>query len=139
MNQPNRLFLAWPMLAAVLLLSACGAPEPEEQAQSLEERVEARWQHIIDRDFDAAWPFYSPGFRETSPRAAFVDDMQRRPVSYRNAVFERAECDGDRCLVSVRVTYQVVGGPSSVRDMRVPSTVEERWIRLDGDWWFAGQ
>lgn len=133
-KKPSR--LAWLLPATALALAACGSPAPEPQ--TLEERVQARWQHIIERDFEAAWEYYAPGYRETNPRSAFVDDMAGRPVIYKNASVQGADCEGDRCQVRVRVTYQVVDGPRGVRDMRVPSTINERWISLNEQWWFSG-
>ena len=124
------------VLAATFMLAACGDPA-SEPPQSLEERVEARWHYIIERDFDAAWAFYSPGFRDTNPRPEFIDDMARLRVNYTDAVFQGAHCEGDRCDVRVGVTYQLIGGRRGLGDMQVPSTVEERWIFLGGQWWFT--
>ncbi len=128
--------LTFLVLLVVLALTACGgAAEPE---QPVEERVLARWQHLIDRDFEAAWEYYAPGYRETSGQAAFTAQMARRPVRWQDVELLSLECSEDACDVNVRVRYRATG--RVVSRGRVPAidrTLQERWIRIDGQWWYA--
>lgn len=132
----NKLLNISVALGLALALSACGGPaEPE---QTLEERVMARWQHMIERDFEAAWEYYAPGFRETTPVEAFVRDMERRPIRWREVEVLSSECEEERCDVEVRVVYQAVGAPSGLGSMQVPRRLSERWIAVDQGWWYSG-
>ncbi len=133
--QKKRLYAVF-MLFAVAVLSACGSPEAPKE--TLEERVLARWHHMIERDFEAAWEYYAPGFRQTTPVDAFVRDMERRPIRWREVELVSSECEEDRCDIRVRVVYQAVGAPSGLSSMQVPRLLSERWIAVDQGWWYSG-
>lgn len=126
------------VLFAAALLAACagtGGPVPAEV--SVEERAQERWDHVVARDFESAWQLYAPGFRNANDQRDFSRDMARRPVRWLGAAVQAADCEGDRCKVSVAVTYQAVGAPAGQRRIRMTRTLEETWIRLDGQWWFV--
>ncbi|MCA1780527.1 MAG: hypothetical protein LC637_14455 [Xanthomonadaceae bacterium] len=119
----------------VVGLAACGKPaEPEP---TLEERAVVRWQHLIDRDFQAAWEYYSPGFRQTTPQADFARDMERRPIRWHSVELLSLECEEDVCRVDLQINYQPVGAPGAQSQMRLDREIEEQWIRLDGQWWYS--
>ena len=118
----------------LLLLVACGA-EPSEQ--SLDERVLARWGHMVERDFQAAWVFYTPGFRQTNPQQAFANEMAQRPVRWTGVEWMGAECAADVCEVTVRVGFRAVGAPSGMSSVEVVRDLRERWLLIDGQWWYS--
>ena len=122
--------------ALVIFIVGCGGSASEEEIP-LEDRVLARWHHLMERDFAGAWEFHAPGFRQVNSRDEFVRDMSGRPVRWLEADLESVSCDGDVCDVMVRVTYQVPGAPLGMSSMRVPTTIRERWIRVNGSWWLA--
>ena len=134
----NKLKLFGALVAGtVLALTACGVSVPEPE-QTLEERVMARWEHMIDRDFEAAWEYYSPGFRQTTPVETFVRDMERRRFRWLEADFRGVECaEEDICRAEVRIVYQALGAPSGMSRMRVPHVTREHWLFLEGQWWFS--
>ncbi|MFU8832498.1 MAG: hypothetical protein ACNA7J_10115 [Wenzhouxiangella sp.] len=118
------------------LLAGCATTPPVAE-QSVEERAQARWNHLVTRDFDEAWTYYSPGFRETTSVRAFDRDMHRRTIRWLEAQVRSATCEGDRCNVSVAVTYQALAAPAGQGRMRVTRNLDETWIRLDDQWWFV--
>ena len=117
-------------------LSGCQSSE-QSPGQSLEERIVARWNHFVERDFAAAWDYYSPGFRQTTPRDEFASDMERRPLRWRGVELIDVSCEGDLCTAKLAITYQALGAPSGLGRLEVTSQQEERWIRIEGDWWFV--
>lgn len=128
-------FLPKVMVASLLLsaLLGCTAPEPE----TVEERAQARWDHLVAREFDQAYQYFAPGFRETTPLVEFQADMFRRPIRWVGAEVIGASCVEDVCRLSVEITYQVPAAPGPFRQMRPTRMVEERWIRLNDVWWYA--
>jgi len=132
-----RTIFAATLLAALLALSACGG-EPASPEQPVEERIMARWALILERDFEAEWDFHTPGFRQTTPRFDYARDMSRRPVRWLDAELRSVDCDGDRCEARVRVTYRPLGAPGPISRMEMDRTIEEVWIRVADNWWFAG-
>ena len=138
MNKPTRnravgFTLAALLALAVLGLTACGTPEP----QSVEERAQARWDHVVAREFEQAYEFFSPGYRETTPLHEYMIDVLSRPVRWVEAEVIGASCLEDVCRLSVQVTYQPATGPGHFRQLRPTRTIEERWIRIDGVWWHS--
>ncbi len=133
----NKKLISPALLGGLLLLTACGGSEPEP-SQSLEERVMARWAYMIERDFESAWEYYSPGFRQMTPQQDFARDMGRRPVRWRSAELAWIECDrAERCEARVDVIFQALGAPAGQSQMRVPQRLTETWILSDGQWWFS--
>ena len=57
------------VLALSLVLAGCEQSRElsEEQRAALEQRVQARWLALMERDFDTVWEFSSPNYRETFP------------------------------------------------------------------------
>ena len=119
----------------ILLLGGCGdrATEP----QPLDERVLARWGHMIERDFESAWVFYTPGFRQTNPQGAFARDMAQRPVRWTSVEWQGAACGEDVCDVTVRVGFRAVGAPAGMGSIDVARDMRERWVWIDGQWWYS--
>lgn len=133
-----KLRVALTALAAVsaAILSAC---QPAADSRSPAELSEARWGHVIERQFGEAWEYYSPGFREQMSQADFVDTMSRRPVRWIEAEVLGEDCEGDRCTVSIRVHYRAVGAPMGQSRAKMNRKITETWIRLDGRWWYASE
>ncbi len=139
-RKPATARLALPLassLAAVFFLAAC-EPQPELPAEEIvQERALARWGHMVERDFEHAWDYYSPGFRNGTPREDFVKDMNRRPIRWKDAEFLDTECDGDRCKVRVNVTYRAIAAPHGQSRMEMTRPLEENWVRLHDEWWYS--
>lgn len=114
-------------------LTACTTPEPV----SVEERAQQRWDHVVAREFEQAYEFFSPGYRETTPLHEYMIDVLTRPVRWVNAEVIGASCLEDVCRLSVEVTVQPVIGPGHFRQQRPTQTIEERWVRIDGVWWYV--
>lgn len=125
-------------VTVVLALAACATTGTDSvPTQSVEERAQQRWAHLVERDFEAAWALHTPGFRQTTNAADFSRDMARRPIRWLSATVQSADCEADRCEVVVAVTYQAIAAPSGQRRLRLTRPVEETWVRLDGEWWFV--
>ncbi|MGY6588973.1 MAG: hypothetical protein ACXIUB_11890 [Wenzhouxiangella sp.] len=125
-------------LAAGVFLAACAGTGGGPVEQTVEERAQERWDLMVERDFEAAWALYTPGFRSQTDSRDFANDMNRRPIRWLGAeVRPDSDCDGDRCRVVVDVTYQPIAAPAGQGRLRMTRPLEETWIRLDGQWWFV--
>lgn len=138
MNYLNKLANLFSCILLAVLLGGCAdtVSEPEE---SVEERIESRWAHLIERDFESAWGFYTPGFREANSHDMFATDMLQRPIRWTSAELIGVECEELACDALVRVTYRVAGLRHGMDRLEVPTTVEERWVFLDGNWWYLSR
>jgi len=119
-----------------LLLAAC-AGNPSPPVETLEQRVQGRWDALLADDLEAAYQYFSPGLRQTVRFQDFVRNMASRTIQYTGAaVKEDASCDGDACKVEVVVAY-AVRAPAGGGMFKSSSIVHENWIRTDGQWFFV--
>ncbi len=133
--------LGFGLVLVVLLAAGCAtAPRTANDGlpQGLEERAQARWDHLVERDFYGAYPYYTPGFRQTMDERDFNFDMQRRPVRWVEAEVVATDCENeDECIVAVRVGYRVPTAPAGQSGMKLYRILEEQWLRIDGQWWYT--
>lgn len=108
-----------------------GPPE-----QRVEARAKARYEALVARDYEKAHSFFTPSFRKSWTYREYL--IMRPPVvQYRKAEVVSVKCDAqDSCSVGVNVSYtptsDVRGAP---RALEISRFNEEKWIRVDGDWW----
>lgn len=120
-------------LAAVLALTACAtAPKTDPVV----ERAQARWDALVAGDLETAYTYYSPGYRSSASLIDFGVEMRTRKVRWTSAAYKDHSCDGDRCEVRFDISFRV---PRPVPGLSVydgTDTVEDTWIRSDGQWWY---
>lgn len=125
------------ILLTFLALTACQGEAPRSDEEVVRDRAQSRWDAVVAQDYQAAWAYYSPGFRETTDAPTYALDMARRPVRRTAATVQDVHCDGDRCEVTTRVRYRTIQGVSYLRGMELERDASETWIRIDGKWWYA--
>jgi len=134
----------WALLATVSLGLIAGCMQPdtltEEQVAALEDRVHARWETIGAGKFEMTWEFSTPAYREVFPRQLY-------PLRFSYAV--ESELTGIQVLdydaraavasVAVRVMSKPVKFTSSASRAvgAVPVKFTEKWILIDGEWWYS--
>jgi len=122
---------------AAILLAACADNRPPEEIVA--ERAQARWDALVARDFDAAYEYYTPGYRELNTSADFAAEMRRRPVTWTAAEVFAVECEADspRCEVRARLNYSAPGAIPGVGSIESSSGVREMWIQIGRKWWYS--
>ena len=120
-----------------LLAAACSQPDrPPEDVVA--ERAQARWDAMVAQEFQRAWEYYSPGFREKTEPAVFEVQMAQRPVRWDSAEVTSVDCaEEDKCEVSTRIAYTAVGAPGQLAGMQNERSTSETWIRIDEEWWYT--
>jgi hypothetical protein len=131
------------VLAAALALVAagCGEQTPPGPEDVVAERAQARWDALVGEEFERAWEYYTPGFREQLPAGDFALDMSRRPIDWVGAEVMGVDCAADdpTCTVRVRVEYKAPLPVPGATDVRSESGTEETWVQLDGQWWYSSE
>tara|TARA_R110002110_G_scaffold415765_2_gene655193 strand:- start:46084 stop:46497 length:414 start_codon:yes stop_codon:yes gene_type:complete len=110
-----------------------------EQSAALQKRVEQRWQSIIARDFDTTWEFSTPTFRRTFPKQLYTHKFSYG-VEWELTGVEVVNYDASAAVASVAVG--VMSGPAKQTASAslfgaVPSTIREKWLHMDGEWWYS--
>lgn len=128
-----RLLAQFLIVAAVLTLAACAtAPKTDPVV----ERAQARWDALVAGNLETAYTYYSPGYRSSTSLIDFGVEMRTRRIRWTSAAYKDHSCDGDRCEVRFDISFRV---PRPVPGLNVydgTDTVEDTWIRSDGQWWY---
>ena len=127
-----------------LLVLPAGAEVPDglsqKQVEALEQRVEGRWQTMIDHDFEKTWAFSTPTFRGIFPKALYVHNFSYA-VDWELTSVEVVDYDADAAVASVvtgvmsKSTKQTSSASRALG--AVPITVRQKWIFTDGEWWHS--
>ena len=128
--------LFWPFIACSLLalVSACATTQPA--GGDVKSRAQERWDALASGDLDTAYAFYSPGYRSSHSRVDFEIDLRSRRVRWTGAKVLEASCEADLCTVESKVDYKVIKPVPGVPEWKSSENVAERWVRVDGQWWF---
>jgi hypothetical protein len=134
----------WALLAALLaaVLGGCaGNPRmTDERKAELLERVAARWRALEQRDFDTAWTFTSPAYREVFSKALYREKFSYM-VEWQLTGVELVTYDAEAAVasVAVRVMSEPVKHTSAASAAigAVPTQFVEQWVYVDEGWWFS--
>ena len=136
-------------LLGVLLLVALQAPASwagpvpglsVDQVAALEERVRQRWQALVARDYAAVYEFSTPVYRSVFPKDLYVLQFSYAVERELTGV-EVLNYDAAAAVASVAV--RVMSKPAKLTSTAsqaigaVPVTIHERWMLIDGEWWYS--
>ena len=131
------------LVLAMLWLSVGCAEEPrwtEEQRDALEQRVRQRWQALEKHDFGEAWEYTSPNFRARFPKHLYIKKFSYA-VAWELTGVEVVNYDSDAAVASVVVrVMSSLTKQTSAASMRlgtIPRTLRERWLLIEGQWWYS--
>ena len=132
-------------LAAVLLALALVGCEraqelSEEQVAQLEQRVRDRWLARSARDFAKVWEYATPDFRRSFPKNLYIHKFSYA-VKWELTGVEVLDYDARAAVasVAVRVMSEPVKFTSTASRAigATPKTFREKWMYIDGEWWFS--
>ena len=110
---------------------------PANARVDVEVRATQRWQHIIDGHADLAYDFMTPGARSEKTREVWAKELADRPIKWTKVDYLDKACDSDdACQVRLQVEYKAPLQGAAGGQVSAPGTLTERWIRIDGIWYF---
>jgi hypothetical protein len=123
---------------ALVMLGGCAAIPQKPMEEVVKARVTAHQQARLDNNFELAYTFTSPGYRETHPYKAYLSGMGAA-VKRRSFDVKSVNCEGDVCSVTVELSYSYQGkaGAKMGKDTVMTREMPEKWIRIDGEWWLV--
>ena len=110
------------------LLAGCGEPKTAEQIVA--ERAQARWDALLAGDFETAYSFATPSYRDLVDAIRFQQGLGGH-ASWLGAKVREVTCREDVCEAMVRLKYR---SPLPPR-MEFETDDIERWLSEDGEWW----
>ena len=126
---------AAPALAAPAPAQPPAVVAPAADEALLKERIQARWQALIERNFDAAYLFETPAYR-----AIYTPNQFRSKISgsldWRTITVKQIDYDGpDVAKIQLEVAYRYAEPEKEGPVYDMTQTLWETWLRRDGQWW----
>lgn len=134
-----RIFIAAILAAALAACAGQGARTTAAgggASASAAERAKARWTAIVEGRFEDAYGFLTPGVRSATDREAYAKEQAVKPVHYKSVTATAESCEADSCIVTSDLEYEVKIPLAGVGSQTIAASVEERWIRIDGTWYY---
>ena len=138
--------LRYLLISVAVLVAGCEQPSEDAtglsqaQVEALEQRVQGRWLARIAHDWGAAWEYSSPAYREVFPKHLYVKKFSYT-ADWELTGVEVTNYDRSAAVASVvvrvmsRPTKQTSAAAKALGAM--PRELHERWILVDGEWWFS--
>jgi hypothetical protein len=119
------------LLISLFVFGACSSGR-RGGAETLEERVKGFWQaRVAGNDLQA----YNYEAYVKTGKMTLQQYIQARSPALKYVAYKvkKIEENGDEATVTVDFTYHLVI-PARM-DLDLPTTVDERWVRIDGQWY----
>ena len=124
-------------VAAALGLAACATMQPP---QTVEDRINAYWQHVVNGELAEAYRYMSPGYKQAMSEDAYIGRQRSRTVAWTAAeIDDSSECaEVQACSVRVKLTYKVSVGLAGLdKPLEMDRVVRQNWLKVDNAWYFV--
>lgn len=121
------------------LLSACATSGSGPEKEKIENRAQARWDALLAGELETAYGYFSPGYRSSVSLIDYGVELRMRRVNWTSATYKEHSCENKTCDVKFMVGYKIVRALPGVPTFESQSIVDERWIQIDGQWWYLPQ
>ncbi len=115
-------------LAGCAGLGAAAAPE-----LVVRQLATQRWQALLAQDFNQAYAFASPAYRQIHTPDYYRSQRQQTPVKWIAAEVLRVDCAGEKCTVRIQLESKPVV-PFPFRGT-ITSGIDETWVLENQQWW----
>jgi hypothetical protein len=116
------------MVLLASVLPGCGEPKTPEQIVA--ERAQARWDALLAGNFETAYSFASPSYRDIVDAVGFQKRLGGH-ASWLGAKVREVTCREEACEAMVRLKYRSPLPPT----MEFETDYTERWLSEGGEWW----
>ncbi len=124
------------LILAVLALSGC-ASAPASKGDIVKQRAEQRWEAIFERDYAAAYEFYSPGYKSKYSAVDMEISLRVQKVRWISADYVDHSCEEKSCSVKFDLGYRVAAPVPGMDVFTGWDRIEEQWIYTRGEWWYV--
>ncbi len=122
---------------AAVVQSGCATSTPQSAEAAVLERAQERLDLVLQEDYAAAYEYLSPGYRSGVTLRAYQRELLTRPVRWTSARAVASECSEDVCKLRIAIEFEVYAAVPGMTRFKSPGAVEERWLRVDGQWYLV--
>lgn len=120
-----KILLVTALLFALSFLSACQSQNAEEQVA---EAAQARWQALIQGDFESAYPYYTKAYQETTPFEHFKHSV-RGVGMWNDADVLSVSCETAEKQCQAKLEISVVTKMRGLdKPFKTRTILEETWV-----------
>ena len=122
------------MLAVlVTLLSACA-----ETVDDIDAKAVARWQALINSDYEKAYQYIAPSYRELEDLLTYQMRIQKakQNIQWNDVQFLGKECNEDACTVRLNINHTYQFSRRAFGEATANREIEENWIKNEGAWYY---
>ena len=112
-------------------MSGGGKDLAEGKRALVAERVNARWNALINGDLERAYTFMSAGSQAATPLDVYK--VKIKPGMWRAVKIDSMDCDEEICRVKMTLTYD----HRMMKGIQTP--FQETWILEKGNAWYVYQ
>ncbi|WP_020208137.1 hypothetical protein [Gilvimarinus chinensis] len=113
----------------VLLIGGCATVNNQPDDQVVKNRAQKWLDAVTDGDFERAYKFASPGYRDGVSLTRFKAKYLGAP-NWQNANVKKVTCEESKCQVVISFEYT-----SNFFKGTLPSHKNDTWILVDSEWW----
>ena len=118
--------------------TGCASPGSSRSAEEVvTERAQQRQNLIHEPNYEAVYEYLSPGYRSITPYRAYLATLGTS-VKRVGAIVKSVKCEAEEiCMVNMEVSYFYApkGMQGKPGDIPITRISEEKWIKVDGQWW----
>jgi hypothetical protein len=121
----SKCLLPLTLFSALALLSACQSQSQEEQVSEV---AHERWQALIKGDFEAAYPYYTQAYRDTTPFEHFRHSV-RGVGMWSDAEVLAVECETAEKRCEAKLKISVVTKMRGLdKPLKTSTVLDETWV-----------
>ena len=121
------------LLIAGALTGCASLWTPNTPEQVVGQLSSQRWKALLAGDFEKAYSFAAPSFRQIKSLDYYRSARQGTPVKWLASELVRVKCAEERCTVTIKLESKpLVPFPFAGT---ISSGVDEIWILENGQWW----
>lgn len=103
---------------------------------ALEQRVKAKWDAMIRKDFASVYALTSPAYRGVSSLAVFQRGFSVGRVGWRRIEVVDIDFKGDDAAMVGMNVHLVYYQAQPGEEVEMTTYLQEPWIQVDGQWWY---
>lgn len=120
------------LLLVMFFLTSC-SDKPSKTIKP-GERAVARWEALIERNWEKAYSFETPGYKKAYKLSKFKKQFGFM-LSWKSAKHLTTQLNKEKTIATVKLEIISLFEPDGGGDMLIPNVISEKWLLKDRQWW----